>query len=187
MKNKCSSEIPNMPTGCAPDNRRPEKICGTCRYFNPEFPVNGKPAPVCLAIKEMKSKLLKPTVSGKGYLQVRLYKSGKLTALMVHRLVAMEFIPNSNNWKQINHKDENKFNNNANNLEWCDNQYNNTYNGKHNKIAKAVIQRSKAGNEIARYKSIREAERKTGIKNITITRCCKGVIKRRAAMYGSAI
>lgn len=22
--------------------------------FNPEFPVNGKPAPVCLAIKEMK-------------------------------------------------------------------------------------------------------------------------------------
>lgn len=45
MKNKCSSEIPNMPTGYAPDNRRPEKICGTCRYFNPEFPVNGKPAP----------------------------------------------------------------------------------------------------------------------------------------------
>lgn len=54
MKNKCSSEIPNMPTGCAPDNRRSEKICGTCRYFNPEFPVNGKPAPVCLAIKKMK-------------------------------------------------------------------------------------------------------------------------------------
>lgn len=54
MKNKCSSEIPNMPTGFAPDNRPPEKICGTCRYFNPEFPVNGKPAPVCLAKKEMK-------------------------------------------------------------------------------------------------------------------------------------
>lgn len=43
-----------MPTGCAPDNRRSEKIYGTCRYFNPEFPVNGKPAPVCLTIKEMK-------------------------------------------------------------------------------------------------------------------------------------
>ena len=56
------------------------------------------------------------------------------------------------------------------------------FNGKHNKIAKAAIQqRSKAGNEIARYKSIREAEReaerKTGIKNITVTRCCKGVHK----------
>lgn len=54
MKNKCSSEIPNMPTGCAPDNRRPEKICGTCRYFNPEYPINGKPRPVCLALKETK-------------------------------------------------------------------------------------------------------------------------------------
>lgn len=53
-KNNCPDIIPNMPTECAPDNRRPEKICGTCRYFNPEFPVNGKPAPVCLAIKEMK-------------------------------------------------------------------------------------------------------------------------------------
>ncbi len=31
--------------------------------------------------------------------------------------------------------------------------------------------------KFARYKSIREAERKTGIKNITITRCCKGVYK----------
>lgn len=51
---KMNTKIPNMPTGCAPDNRRSEKICGTCRYFNPEFPVNGKPAPVCLAIKEMK-------------------------------------------------------------------------------------------------------------------------------------
>ena len=37
-----------------PGQSKPEKICGTCRYFNPEFPVNGKPAPVCLAIKEMK-------------------------------------------------------------------------------------------------------------------------------------
>lgn len=124
-----------------------------------------------------KPKLLKPTVSGKGYLQVRLSKSGKPNALLVHRLVAMAFVQNLNNRKQINHKDENKFNNNADNLEWCDNQYNNTYNGKHNKIAKPVIQRSKAGNEIARYESIREAERKTGIKNITITRCCKGVYK----------
>lgn len=53
-KNNCPDIIPNMPTECAPDNRRPEKICGTCRYFNPEFPVNGKTAPVCLAIKGMK-------------------------------------------------------------------------------------------------------------------------------------
>lgn len=53
-KNCCTGFIPDIPTGCPPDNRRPEKICETCRYFNPEFPVNGKPVPVCLAIKTMK-------------------------------------------------------------------------------------------------------------------------------------
>ena len=40
---------------------KPEKICGTCRYFNPEFPVNGKPAPVCLALKIIKGERNTPT------------------------------------------------------------------------------------------------------------------------------
>ena len=87
-----------------------------------------------------KTKLLKPTISVNGYLQVRLSKSGKPNALLVHRLVAMAFVQNLNNRKQINHKDENKFNNNGDNLEWWDNQYNNTYNGNNKKMAKYVIQ-----------------------------------------------
>lgn len=37
-----------------PGQSKPEKICGTCRYFNPEYPINGKPRPVCLALKETK-------------------------------------------------------------------------------------------------------------------------------------
>lgn len=53
-KNSCSGIVPDIPRGCAPDNRRPERRCETCLHFNPEFPVNGKPAPVCLAIKMMK-------------------------------------------------------------------------------------------------------------------------------------
>ena len=52
--NNCSGTIPDKLTGCAPDNRTPQKICGTCRYFNPEYPINGKPRPVCLALKETK-------------------------------------------------------------------------------------------------------------------------------------
>lgn len=127
--------------------------------------------------EDRKTQVAKTNCKRKRLFASKVMKSGKPNALLVHRLVAMAFVQNLNNRKQINHKDENKFNNNADNLEWCDNQYNNTYNGKHNKIAKPVIQRSKAGNEIARYESIREAERKTGIKNITITRCCKGVYK----------
>lgn len=45
----------------------------------------------------------------------------------IHRLVAEAFIPNPNNLKFINHKDENGHNNNIINLEWCDQAYNNRY------------------------------------------------------------
>lgn len=46
----------------------------------------------------------------------------------VHRLVALTFIPNPNNYPCINHKDENKSNNNVENLEWCTHEYNMNYN-----------------------------------------------------------
>lgn len=46
----------------------------------------------------------------------------------VHRLVALTFIPNPNNYPCINHKDENKSNNNVENLEWCIHEYNMNYN-----------------------------------------------------------
>ena len=45
----------------------------------------------------------------------------------VHRLVADAFIPNPNNYSQVNHKDENPLNNCVDNLEWCTNQYNAKY------------------------------------------------------------
>lgn len=45
----------------------------------------------------------------------------------IHRLVAQAFIPNPSNFPCINHKDENRLNNNVDNLEWCDKAYNNRY------------------------------------------------------------
>lgn len=54
-----------------------------------------------------------------GYYKVILCKEGKGQTCYVHRLVAMNFIPNPNNLPCVNHKDENKTNNNIDNLEWC--------------------------------------------------------------------
>ena len=54
----------------------------------------------------------------------------------IHRLVALSFIPNSNSLPQVNHKDEDKSNNNIDNLEWCDSTYNNTYNEREKRASK---------------------------------------------------
>lgn len=66
---------------------------------------------------------LKPVVTVYGYAQVNL--GGKVR--LVHRLVAEAFLKNPNKLPQVNHKDENKLNNDVSNLEWCDAQYNVEY------------------------------------------------------------
>lgn len=55
--------------------------------------------------------------SGKGYLRVTLYPSGKTYS--VHRLVAETFLNKPDGMNSVNHKDGNKENNNLSNLEWC--------------------------------------------------------------------
>ena len=61
------------------------------------------------------------------YLVINLYCNGKYHQMKIHRLVAQAFIPNPENLPQVNHKDEDKTNNNVTNLEWCDAKYNNNY------------------------------------------------------------
>ena len=56
----------------------------------------------------------------RGYQTVALWKQGRgYVYLYVHRLVAEAFVPNPNGYKVVNHKDGNKSNNWADNLEWC--------------------------------------------------------------------
>lgn len=75
-------------------------------------------------------RVLKGGKNSKGYLSVGLCKDSKQKSILVHRLVANAFIPNSDETKTIiNHKDEDKTNNRVDNLEWCTVSYNNTYNG----------------------------------------------------------
>lgn len=63
---------------------------------------------------------VKPQPNGKGYL--RFSVGGKL--VFVHRIVAQLYVPNPENKPQVNHKDGNKLNNCADNLEWVNNQEN---------------------------------------------------------------
>ena len=73
-----------------------------------------------------------------GYLQVHLSKNGKHYAKSIHRLVAQTFIPNPNNYSQVNHKDEKRDNNNVENLEWCNCKYNNNYGNRNKKISESI-------------------------------------------------
>jgi hypothetical protein len=67
-----------------------------------------------------KEKLLKQVIRSNNYPYyfVGLLKDGKRKYFAIHRLVAMMFIPNPNNYEQIDHLDGNKLNNNVENLEW---------------------------------------------------------------------
>ena len=62
--------------------------------------------------------------------------NGKNICLRVQRIVATCFIPNPDNLPQVNHKDCDRTNNNANNLEWCDQEYNIAYREKYGIPAK---------------------------------------------------
>lgn len=65
-------------------------------------------------------KPLKPWKTKKGYYRVKLYTDEFHSKMFqVHRLIAMTFIPNSNNLSEVNHIDGNKLNNHVDNLEWC--------------------------------------------------------------------
>jgi hypothetical protein len=66
-----------------------------------------------------RGKLLKNILKSDGYEHVNLYNSVKMKNWSVHRLVAIHFIENPNNYKVVNHEDGNKLNNVYHNLEWC--------------------------------------------------------------------
>jgi len=101
----------------------------------------------------------------------------------VHRLVAKAFIPNPNNYPEINHKDENSLNNCVENLEWCTHQYNCNY-GTHNaKMAKTlsetayqkrkVVQLTLDNEFVKAYESIKDAADTNNIHRASISICCR--------------
>ena len=124
-----------------------------------------------------KRKILKP-INGE-YLHVGLSKNGIQVTKLIHRLVAETFIPNSNNLLQVNHKDENKHNNNVNNLEWVTFKENMNYGTKQDresiiKTKQNVLQYDLEGNFIKKWFNLREITKNTNYKKSNIQYCCSG-------------
>lgn len=65
-------------------------------------------------------KTLKPTINKQnGYLYCSLWKNNIGKTVAVHRLVAEHFVPNPDNKPFVNHRDSERLNCHAYNLEWC--------------------------------------------------------------------
>ena len=74
-----------------------------------------------------KAGILNPATAANGYQHVTLCKDGEMQIAGIHRLVAMAFLDNRYDKPVINHRDEDKTNNFAQNLEFCDYAYNANY------------------------------------------------------------
>ena len=120
-----------------------------------------------------------------GYHSVMLCKNGAAKRHYVHRLVAAAFVAHNVCGNHVNHIDEDKSNNRADNLEWCTQEYNNHY-GEHAPAkakAKGVVQCQEDGAAIAVYSSAEEASQSTGVLRQSIGKCCLGKRKRAGGYY----
>lgn len=124
-----------------------------------------------------------PQKRNHGYLSICLYKNGDRQTLSVHRLVANAFCSKPIGATEINHIDENKQNNRADNLEWCTHIENSNYGTRRKRISKAntngkrskrVLQYSLNGRFIKEYPSLAEINRELGFAQGNILRCIQG-------------
>lgn len=91
-------------------------------------------------IKHYQERFLNPTLCANGYMRVTLSRKGIESYKHVHSIVAEAFLPNTEQYPCVNHKNEVKTDNRVENLEWCSYGYNNKYN---NLLERARIQRIK--------------------------------------------
>lgn len=141
-------------------------------------------------------KVLKQGTNHKGYPIVYLSKDGKQKTITVHRLVAKAFIENPLNLPQVNHIDGDKTNNQVDNLEWCDNSYNQIHAHKTGlfpkyedtigwgRPAKAVAMLDLNTGEVLRtFDTLASVKRETGINQFNVRSVCVGD-RHHAGGYG---
>lgn len=157
------------------------------------FRLNWKRTGKCVEVKQ--------SVNNCGYLQF----SCNGTTTVTHRFIAECFLPNPNNFSEINHKNENKTDNRVENLEWCDRKYNNNYGTRNKRVGekmkkywgseenrkkrvcksqknnpkkcKKVYQYTKDGVLIKEWGCGLDIQKQLGYKLSNISRCCSGKLK----------
>ncbi len=116
-----------------------------------------------------------------GYSRVTIRRDKKQHHRLVHRIVGLHFVDNPETKKYINHKDENTFNNDWENLEWVSARENSIHSCKGNKFAVVkitpIIQYDRNGKEIAKFCSMTQAAKTTGTNLQGISKCCKGYLR----------
>ena len=136
-------------------------------------------------INKATGKIKNTFISNSGYERVSLWNKGKNQKFSIHRLVAIKYLDNPNNYKIINHKDGNKLNNNVSNLEWCDVSTNTKHAYKNNLVKNIhttkVIQYSKDMEIIKKWDSIVDAEKELKINHANIITVCNQNTNRKYA------
>lgn len=103
--------------------------------------------------------------------------------MLVHRLVAMAYIPNPLKLPFVNHIDGDPSNNHVKNLEWCTAKQNaqHAHDTGLNPTRKTVLQFDKRGNKIGEYVSARHAAEAVGVSPSAISHACLGDTRLKTA------
>ena len=157
--------------------------------YNGDYTVSNYGNLKCKNFKNVEGseRITKQTKNGLGYVYVGL--KGK--AIPIHILVAKAFPEICGEWFEnadVHHKDFDRTNNNANNLQVITKkEHHRLHLNRNNKeqikktievLSKPVIQYTLDGEFVAEYPSAKEAERQTNIKQSNISNCCIGAIRK---------
>lgn len=127
---------------------------------------------------------MSPAKKSNGYMHIGLTNGEKYIYPTIHRLLALSFIPNPENYKYVNHIDGNKLNNNIENLEWVTHEINSRHaykigknNPYSNNMNKIVNQYDLNNNFLKQYQSATKAANSLSFKKggkSAILRACNG-------------